>query len=329
MPRWPDELTDCTIFLYETLVDAEKGESFGGSGFLVGVRWEANPKLSHIYAVTNYHVAMGGRASVIRLNTKKGKTACIETDPSEWFHIHGHDLAVYRIDGSKHFRADSIFDYKFPGFWEIELTDAVLQKFNLGIGDEVVSVGRFIDLSEVQRNEPLVRSGILASSQILPVPQSTDMQAQWSHEPSYVVEMRSRTGFSGSPVYIYIAPFFPRMVRAEDRNSVSSGFHGPWLLGVQWGQLPMAGPGAKDQPPGSSAVLAVVPCSVLSKLLLEDKRVIEERREYEARWEKGPHAVAESEGKAPPTKAENPQHKEDFNRLLDAALTGPQSKDQT
>ena len=32
---------------------------------------------------------------------------------------------------------------------------------------------------------------------------------------------------------------------------------------------------------------------------------------------------------APPTKADNPQHREDFNRLLDAAAKGKQSTDRT
>lgn len=325
MPRWPDELSDSTIFLYHSAQDAEAGANTGGCGFLVGVRWEASPDKWHVYAVSNYHVAISGGSSVIRLNTKDGKSACIETDPSEWFHHNGRDLAVYRIEGAKHFRADSIFDYKFSDFREIELTQEVWDKYHLGIGDEVVSVGRFVDLSGVQRNQPFLRTGILASGQVLPVGHGDE--APWGEEPSFIVEMRSRTGFSGSPVYLYIDWATSRMVDVDydDSKTAYELFKGPWLLGVQWGQLPIKGPDAVDTNVASSSMLAVVPCYALS-VLLEDQRVVEERREYEKRWEKAPKAVAEME---PLTKDENPQHKEDFNRLLGEAARGHKSDDQT
>ena len=91
----------------------------------------------------------------------------------------------------------------------------------------------------------------------------------WNHEPSYIVEMRSRTGFSGSPVYIYLEPFAARMVETEKpivADLTDLQFTGPWLLGVQWGQLPIVGPDAIDTGAASSAMLAVVPCSALTEL---------------------------------------------------------------
>lgn len=322
MPRWPDELSDCTVFLYETRNDADSGKNTGGSGFLLGVPWETDPSKTHVYVVSNYHVTKGGTASVIRLNTKKGKAACIETEPTEWFHIHGRDLAVYRIDETKHLGPGSIFDYKFSSFPEIQLTDDLWNKYQLGIGDEVVSVGRFVDLSGVQRNQPFLRSGILSSGRVLPVGQAPGMP--WTNEPSYIVEMRSRTGFSGSPVYIFIDWMTSRMVDVDDAGDTKTAyelFKGPWLLGVQWGQLPIVGPDAVDTGATSSAMLAVVPCSALTELLMENDDVIRERGEYEDHQRSAVHATAEL---APPTKADNPQHREDFNRLLDAAV--PENK---
>ena len=117
--------------------------------------------------------------------------------------------------------------------------------------------------------------------------------------------MRSRTGFSGSPVLIYIEPLSPRMVDLGDKTHqelMRRRFGGPWLLGVHWGQLPITGPdGADDEGAASSAMITVVPYSALSALLLEDERVIEQRREYEEASQRGVHAVAES---APPIKAD-------------------------
>ena len=295
MPRWPDEVLDCTVFLYQTVEEAESGSKTGGCGFLTGIPWDSNPEKRHVYAVTNYHVAKGGGASVIRLNTKDGKSKSIETEPTEWFHLLGRDLAIYRIDSSKHFGADSIFDYKFSNFLEIKLTEDIWSKYNIGIGDDVFSVGRFMDLSGIQKNQPFLRTGILSAGQIISVGQDTRMP--WAGEPSYIIEMRSRSGFSGSPVYIYIDPWTPRMVDTEIDQTIDLNdlrFAGPWLLGVHWGQLPIVGPDAIDSGSASASMLAVVPCSALTRLLLEDQDVIQERREYEQHWADSARADPES-----------------------------------
>ena len=322
MPRWPDHLSDCTIFLYPSLEAARAGEDNGGSGFLLGVPWESNPQRHHVYAVSNYHVSKGGGFSVVRLNTKSGGTTYIETEPHEWFHDHGRDLAIYRIDDTDLAEAD----YKYSSFPEIELSQETWDAYRLGIGDEVVSVGRFFDLSGVQRNEPLLRTGVLASGSILPVGQARGMS--WDKEPSYVIEMRSRTGFSGSPVYIYIEWHTSRMVDVDiaEGKTAYELFKGPWLLGVQWGQMPIKGPDAIDPAGASASMLAVVPCFALSKLLMENDDVLQERREREKKSNERVEAVAES---VPSTTDENPQHREDFNSLLDAAARGKRPNDQT
>lgn len=231
MPRWPDEIFDTTVFLYHSVDDAEAGEQTGGCGFLVSVPWDINPEFQHIYVVSNYHVVCDGGASVIRLNTKDGKSACIDTDPGQWFTNYGHDLAVHRIDAFKHFGQDSIYDYKQMDFLELQLTQADWDKWKLGIGDEVVSFGRFIDLDEIQRNEPVLRTGVLASGKTLPVAMGDSVP--WAEEECYIVEMRSRTGFSGSPVLVFIEWSTTRFVEvADEPDKTAYTLHGgPWLLG--------------------------------------------------------------------------------------------------
>ena len=328
MPRWPDEIVDSAVFLYHTQKDAEAGKEFGGTGFLIGVPWQGNSDSWHIYAVTNHHVAVGDGASVIRLNTKGGKSDIIELEPHQWFWRYGHDVAVHRIDPVNDVRFRNIFDdtylfdYKFQLYPEIELTSDVALKYNIGIGDDVFSIGRFIDLGGRQRNEPMVRSGIISMMQVAPI---TVKGMPWPQEPSLFVEMRSRTGFSGSPVLVYIDRLASRFVDTEIEVDPLK-FHGPWLLGVQWGQLPIAGPDANDPKGAAAGMVGVVPCSALTKLLFEDERVVAERREYEERYRESPKVILES---ALPTTADNPSHKEDFNRLLTSVTTGKPRDDQT
>jgi hypothetical protein len=70
----------------------------------------------------------------------------------------------------------------------------------------------------------------------------------------------------------------------------------------------------------------VVPCSALIDLLLKDDRVIKERREEESHHKDAPKVINESS--APPTKADNPRGREDFNQLLDAAVSGKKPKSE-
>jgi hypothetical protein len=324
MPRWPDaHVTDSAIFLYQTREDADAGVNIGGSGFLVGLRWDdprASPLAFHIYAVSNYHVVKAKKpATVVRLNTHDGKSKSIETGVDEWFHRDGWDVAICRLDAAEHFRADTPYEYRFPVFTEVNLETETARKYNLGIGDEVFSVGRFVDLHGLQRNVPLVRSGIIAATGEVRI--RTGPSIPWEYEQAWIVEMRSRTGFSGSPVYVYIDQLFSRLVDTEIEVSQAL-FHGPWILGVQSSQFPGSDP-AYDQ---GSGMATVVPCRALADLLLRDDRVLAERAEYEARWISAPKAV---ESVAPSTTADNPSHREDFNSLLTAAVKGQKSAPKT
>jgi hypothetical protein len=71
MPRISDHILDCSIYLYESEVDAKEGSKTGGSGFLTHVVSKADQNIGHLYAVTNKHVINGG-CGVIRINKKHG-----------------------------------------------------------------------------------------------------------------------------------------------------------------------------------------------------------------------------------------------------------------
>src|SRR3569833_2774741 len=69
-----ESVLESVFFLYPTRDDAERGSGFGGTGFIVAypcLRW---PLRSHIYAVSNWHVAKQGGHCFIRLNRRDGGT---------------------------------------------------------------------------------------------------------------------------------------------------------------------------------------------------------------------------------------------------------------
>jgi hypothetical protein len=201
LPRIDDDYLDCTIYLYPSERDAEAGTRSGGSGFLVGILTEDLPiNVWIIYAVTNKHVVEGGN-SVVRLRTKDGVHSVKPIDERAWmYHPDGDDLAVCSIE----------FDWGAIKSSFIA-RDAFLDKvratrFNIGAGDEAFVVGRFINHEGRQQNLPTARFGCIAQMPIEPVKQP----GTGFDQESFLVEIRSIGGYSGSPVFVNIPKFSVR-----------------------------------------------------------------------------------------------------------------------
>src|SRR5438270_728582 len=78
----------------------------------------------------------------------------IELVPADaWIRSESDDLAVYRVEDGLRFRHEPL---------ERQLTQTVIDDYSIGIGDEVVSVGRFMDLEGHRKNRPMLRSGVIA-----------------------------------------------------------------------------------------------------------------------------------------------------------------------
>ena len=104
MPRLSQEVLDSTFFLFKSKKDAEQCKDAVGTGFIVGMPspW---PGQFHLYAVTNWHVAIKLGGTVIGLSKIKGGIDSIETEPADWFwDPKGDDLAIIplAVDTSVH-----------------------------------------------------------------------------------------------------------------------------------------------------------------------------------------------------------------------------------
>lgn len=260
MPRWPDEVLGASFFLFNSKEDAESGCATGGCGFFTSVPWEGNPRMVHVYAVTCAHVIAEAKPYHIRAHKAGSREPTfIKADRSLWSISESDDLAAMLVPNGP--------AYVHENFLKMNLTDEIIDEYSIGIGDEVFSVGRFVDLANQRVNRPLVRSGIIAAMPTFPVLNDTGQAID-----SYIVEMRSRSGFSGSPVYAY----------------------GPWLLGVHWGEIKIKGPDgtpwldantvlSKDRRglELGSGMIGVVPCSRLEALLMTNEDTKKRRRKME------------------------------------------------
>lgn len=226
MPRIPDDFLDTVIYLYPTANDAKAGKRVGGSGFIAGFRTSA-PVVYHYYAVTCAHVINQG-SPVIRLNTKEGEWDVLSREKADWLQpTDGTDLAVCPIEFADEHK------YHYVGLGNF-LNERILKEFNIGPGDDVFMVMRFVNHEGKQRNLPTMRFGNLSM-----MPWEKVRGWQGVPQESFLVDMRSRTGYSGSPVFVYIAPTEIRMGQRQWTEKQSKAFYGPWLLGVDWGHIPL------------------------------------------------------------------------------------------
>ena len=216
------QILKSVVFLYDSAASAEQRQEYGGTGFLVSVG-VAGFDVCFTYCVTNWHVAVRDGFSVIRLPCKDGSMESIELDPSEWhFRPGGPDIAVapIRLDLNKH-------DVSLLG-QRLFVDRNFISTQELDVGDDVFMIGRFIDYDGHETTEPALRFGNI-SIMSAQVEQSTKHKGE-----SIILDMHSRTGFSGSPVYAYRTP--ASEISVNNNTIVGNSFLK--LLGIHWGQFP-------------------------------------------------------------------------------------------
>jgi hypothetical protein len=122
-----------------------------------------------------------------------------------------------------------------------------LQMRDLGIGDDVFMVGRFLPAEDRGLRKPTLRFGNISLWPASEISLKGDDKPVWS----FLAEMRSRSGCSGSPVFVSIEPgsMNPVLPRASNMG----------LLGVDRGHL-------TDQY-GDTPMAAIIPASKLVELL--------------------------------------------------------------
>src|SRR5487761_1303474 len=198
MPRIPESLLDTVFYLYRTSDDAAAGRDPGGTGFIVRYGHpffdDPNKPAPSVYGVTNWHVACASGLSVIRLNKKDGGTDIIEFGPEDWHFIPGkYDVAAVplKLDDKVH-EAAAVSTATF--------FDNGPNGPKIGVGDDVFMIGLFVDHDGMTTNIPSARFGQIS---MMADRRATIKQPTGYDGESFVVDMHSRTGFSGSPVYVY------------------------------------------------------------------------------------------------------------------------------
>jgi hypothetical protein len=349
MPRIPQGVIDGVFYLYRDRNDAIAGRSPGGTGFIIRYDGTFNEMVPghHFYGVTNWHVACADGFSTIRLNKIDGGTDVIELGPEDWTFMPGkYDVAVVPLvlDSNVH-NVSSISTHQFSRKPEHDLGS------NIGVGEDVFMIGLFIDHDGKTTNVPSARFGNIS---MLPNPNATIEQPTEYRGESYVVDMHSRTGFSGSPVYVF-RTFGSDLTRAmghdfeeiEIDNAQIEGTYGTrmrarggrirarslfQLLGIHWGQFPerwelrdksKLKESRKDliveggYVEGMSGMTCVIPAWNIMEVL--DMPVLKDLRHPGIAAAKKANATKPKSESSRSASDENPTHLEDFTRLADLA----------
>ncbi len=326
MPRIPDQILESVFYLYPSFQAAEAGEHAGGCGFFILVPFERAPQ-NHLYMVTNRHVIDRGGLTA-RINVEANKSIPFDTDDRAWIrHSDGDDLAILLVDFP--------FTFTCKGFELLKgnaaVTPDLIQEHDLGIGDEVYTIGRFVNHDGKQRNNPVVRFGNIAQMPVEPIKQDNGHLQE-----SYLVECRSVAGYSGAPVFVLIPPW---AARPKNPNTIRSQQFGPWFLGVNWGHLnewkpvcDSSGRPISNHPMKvglNSGMMGVVPAWKLLEMLKHPKTIEKQRAREKTILGDGPPIASSDIANPDLSGEENPWHLEDFTRLVDVAARKRPQGDQT
>jgi hypothetical protein len=273
---------DSIVYLYPDIASAKSGERIGGSGVLIGI--PARDGMFSVWVATNRHVIEQGNWT-IRVNTLAGGLDFIETDDRQWIHSStGDDLSV-RLLGLN----PNIHDVKVVPISQF-LTEDTRYLFEIGPGDPCFMVGRFVNHEGKEKNIPSARFGQIAQN-----PGDKVVVGDVEQE-SFLVEVRSIGGFSGSPVYVYLDQWYGRPMAVgrvlPDGTSYNPNFPKTvWLLGINWAMVPAWDPvcDSNGTPvsnnwivPSNTGMAAVVPAWKLYALLMSHPTVLALRAEQEA-----------------------------------------------
>ena len=295
LPRIPDVMTRAVIYLFDDVLGAETGVSLGGSGFVATVFSEMDGRrIRHDYAVTNAHVVEDGFC-VVRVNLNEPvagrKADCFDFARKSWVTHPVHDLAVRPLPPD--------LDHS-----RLNMTGLTLQYFlspeqciqdQVGPGDDLVYVGRFMDHAGRYENLPSVRFGNISMMPNESEPVEYEVNGTKRSQVGFLVESRSRAGYSGSPVFLLQQREAPgtRFVFAHKDLR---------LLGVDWGHLledvPLRDPsghfhGQSFKVQVHAGMMGVVPAWYL-KEFLESSQFIEQRRK-DVEWHLAHPPTAASE----------------------------------
>lgn len=298
MPRIPEIILNSTVYLYPDVEDAQCGSEIGGSGFLFG--WPSQSgcsKAVHCYAITCRHVVLGG-SPVVRVNLRDRssgyeKTFSMDFSKDDWVCHSDQDIAVCPLPPDAKME---LWDASCIGP-DFVLTLDQFREMQVGPGDDLVYIGRFMSHAGKYQNMPSVRFGNISMNpcEEEPIEYEDPETGERKSQVGFLVEARSRSGYSGSPVFLI------NEINKSNKRWLMPMFGELRLLGIDFAHIPekitLSNPegSVKWQAEVHAGMMGVIPSWHILEFINTSPRLIEQRRrddEIYAAWH--PNAVLDT-----------------------------------
>jgi hypothetical protein len=316
-------------------IGTEAGGAFAptATGFLTAVRYGDT---SFCFLVTAEHAVdqIHGDNFSVRMNRKTGDADTQKIPKSEKVsHSDGrNDIAMFNIA-----MGTDIWDQRWILLDRSDQEAAYSNIWHPSLGDEVAAIGLYTSHYGQIKNIPVVRTGHIAM-----LPGEPVLTDKGTVGEAYLTEVRSIAGLSGSPVFLNPPSFRSKEGRPQFLMTqklvplgMMLGYHlvasaqdqiivpRHWDAEVQDG---LQDDYSLDERNTGFAV--VVPFERL--LEMAESEAFQNKMADSLRQEQQKTGFRPASAKPEPsTKADNPQHKEDFSRLLDEAAKPRRSDDET
>ena len=263
MPKIDQKLINSVCFLFATEEAAIAGKYPGGTAFIVGMQI-ADTIASFYYCVSCHHVVMSGN-QFIRLRKFDGSVDIINIPTEEWqFSPDIGDAAACRLYINETTHAFSVIHSS--SF----LTREIVADREIGIGEDIFMLGVFDEETGLRYsnvNAPVARFGNIS---MMPSTAGMILERPFGYKQRFIIDMHSRSGFSGSPVFVFRVANAD--VTKEDTNDFPFFSNNIFrLLGLHVGQFPeywkAKHNGGELTIRGVSGMTIAVPAWDLTKLL--------------------------------------------------------------
>lgn len=279
-----------------------------GTGFLFSVFYE---DIRFDYIVTCHHIInlIEGDKVWVRINLKDGGSNTVGVSKDSWISDPIQDISVLSKPIGELADVTRIVERDI-------ITKEVLKKFEIRPGELTFLVGLFTSHYDTTHNVLIVRMGNIAALPKEPI------LIDVGYVRGYLVETRSIGGLSGSPVFLNISSW-GSLIGIKDYH-VECMF-----LGMMLGRLNttdendvVGGDSISDAI--NTGIGVVIPAEVIFNMLNQSDFIAQREdtvKELKKKTHYRPCAVT--------PKPDNPQHKEDFNSLLSAAVEKKPPTDET
>lgn len=320
--RVDERIRKCVIFLGSS--DRGTFVPFG-TAFITVIGYEGRAFQT---LVTAKHVIdrIPGREVYARLNTVEGGARVVPTSKDWWFPHENPEIDVCVCPTGFTREEFDFLHLALDGNETMVLPSAGPPKHVVGLGDEVFVTGMFIPRIGETRNIPVIRMGTVSA-----MPDER-LRTEYGDHEAYLVEVRSIDGLSGSPLF---APA-SHMLFTGKYFEPNRDFR-YYLIGMILGHSEVQNPAGaieikqrKSKRPEGKQVRAYVGVNTGIAIALPISYVLEaihqqklkdERMKSVEEHKRRHRFVSDSARPSKPesTSDKNPQHKEDFTRLLSAA----------